>query len=214
MDYQHIYSTQDEGDILGCTLFSEQLLSIFDKENMCKSHIHYYPIAVVLDKSLVEGNRRIQENITGLHEGGHIWLHSSFYSEMDGQLVFNDMKNHRICCRKGDMEAIELQKCSSAEMWREWQATTFAVTLGLPKKSLDISVPQVFRKYGIQENVLVIDDDYRTYELFYHLIPEELSRIYNMSKEAIRYRLEKTGFYTTRKKYDEAHAQLSLFDYI
>jgi len=214
VDYQHIYSTGKQGDILGCTIFSEQSLPVFDRDYMRKNYLKYKPITVVLDKSLVEGERKIQENITGLHEGGHVWLHNSFFMEQDGQMTIGDIEKKRICCRKEDIEALEQVRCSNAEMWREWQATTFAVTLALSRKSLDISVQELFHKYGIKGSQMVIDDDYDSYQMSFHTIPGELSKLYNMSKEAIRYRLEKTGFYTTREKYEAEHAQLTLFDFL
>ena len=214
VDYQHIYSTGKQGDILGCTIFSEQNLPVFDKENMRKAYLRYQPITVVLDNSLVEGDRSIQENITGLHEGGHVWLHGSFFTVQEGQMQIDEIDQKRVCCRKEGMEAIEQVYCSNAEMWREWQATTFAVTLALPKKSLNLSVQEMFHKYGIKGNQLVIDDDHDSYQLAFHMIPGELSKLYNMSKEAIRYRLEKTGFYTTREKYEADHAQLTIFDFL
>lgn len=214
VDYQHIYTTGLQGDILGCTLFSRQQLPVFDREHMCKSFRTYDPITIVLDCSLTDGSRKVQENITGLHEGGHVWLHGSFFMEAVGQMKINDVMSERICCRKDCMEAIEQMRCSDAEMWREWQATTFAVTLALPRQSLEISVPEIFRKYGINGQQMITDADQGAYELSYRIIPEELHNIYNMSKEAIRYRLERTGFYITKKKYEEDHAQLTLFDFI
>lgn len=214
VDYQHIYTTDSQGDILGCTLFSKQWLPVFDREHMRKTFRLYDPIAVVLDCSLTEGKRKVQENITGLHEGGHVWLHGSMFSDTTGQMKIDDAVSGRVCCRKEGMEAIEQQRCSNAEMWREWQATTFAVTLALPKKSLKLSVSDLFRRYGVSGEQLVTDADRGAYELSYHIIPTELHNLYNMSKEAIRYRLEKTGFYTTKRKYEEDHAQLTFFDFI
>lgn len=55
LDYQHIYTSTGEGDILGCAIFTEQKLAIFDKENMRKDYRKYGPNTVVLDLSLVEG---------------------------------------------------------------------------------------------------------------------------------------------------------------
>lgn len=214
VDYQHIYTTSKQGEILGCSIFSKQSLPVFNKEKMCKDYIVYSPKTVVLDKSLVDGDRKIQENITGLHEAGHIWLHSYFFLESPDQLTLKSISDQRICCRKSGMEPIERVNPSTGELWREWQATTFAVTFALPKKSLDISVRELFRQYGIGDGPLITDADNGAWELAVHTIPGELSKIYDMSKEAIRYRLEKTGFYITKKKYEEEHAQMSLFNFI
>lgn len=214
LDYQHIYSTTDEGDILGCALFSGQKLAVFDKENNCKSYREYEPNTVVLDLSLIEGNHVVQENITGLHEGGHIWLHGPAMQVDQHQITLSEVDYGKICCRRSGINIVERPNASLEESWREWQATTFAVTMALPRKSLEISVLELFKHYGITGRQMVIDADPGAWDLSYHTIPEDLRNIYNMSKEAIRYRLEKTGFYITKEKYDEEHAQMTLFDFL
>ncbi len=214
LDYQHIYTSGNEGDILGCALFSGQRLAIFDKENMRKSYREYGPNTVVLDLSLIEGDRAIQENITGLHEGGHVWIHGPILQADQHQMTLSGVEFGKTCCSRRGIERFEKPYSSLEESWREWQATTFAVTLALSRKSLEISVPELFDRYGIKGRQMVVDADPGSWELSYHTIPEALGRIYNMSKEAIRYRLEKTGFYITKKKFEEEHAQMTLFDFL
>ncbi len=214
LDYQHIYTSSDEGDILGCTIFSDQKLAVFDKENMRKSYLKYDANTVVLDLSLVEGDRVVQENITGLHEGGHIWIHGPVLQVDKYQMVLPGLNTGKICCSRSGVEGVEKPVVSTEEAWREWQATTFAVAMALPRKSLELSVTELFKRYGIMDHQMVTDADTKAWELSYHTIPGELKSIYNMSKEAIRYRLEKTGFYITKKKYEEEHAQTSLFDFL
>lgn len=214
LDYQHIYTSREEGDILGCALFSSQRLAVFDKEKMCRSYREYGTNTVVLDLSLVEGDRTIQENITGLHEGGHVWIHGPVLQADQHQMTLAGLDYRKICCSRRGIETVEKPYSSLEEFWREWQATTFAVTIALPRKSLEISVSELFKSYGIKGRQMVIDADPGAWELSHHTIPEDLRKIYNMSKEAIRYRLKKTGFYITKKKYEEEHAQMTLFDFI
>ncbi len=85
VDYQHIYTSNSSDVILGCTIFSKQYLDVFDKESMTKKSYLYTPITVVLDKSLIEGDRKIQDTITSLHEGGHVYMHKEQFMEMQGQ---------------------------------------------------------------------------------------------------------------------------------
>ena len=214
LDYQHIYTPKGEGDILGCAIFSNQRLAVFDKENMCMSYRTYGPNTVVLDVSLVNGDRTIQENITGLHEGGHIWIHGPILQVDQQQMTLDETDYGIISCRREGIEKNERPTSSLEEIWREWQATTFAVTIALPKKSLEISVPELFDHYGIKGRQMVIDADPETRALSYHKIPENLKNIYNISKEAIRYRLVQTGFYITKKEFEEKHAQMTLFDFL
>ena len=216
--YEDIYTPDSDNVILGCSVFNRQNIAIFDKENMCKSYVSCEPRTVIIDNAVVTGNRQIQENITGLHEGGHIWMHSEQFTQIEGQLAV-DCYSGAICCRKSDIyidNRIGTFRPGNAEMWREWQANVFAVTIALPKKSLDISINDLFKKYGVDTDALIVDMDYGAKRLAEQTIPEELRSIYNMSKESIKYRLEKTGFYKTKKKYEEEHSniQMSLFDFI
>ena len=213
IDYQHIYTPRAEDVILGCTLFTKQYLNVFNKEKMIKESYLYIHITVVLDRSLVDGVRKIQDNITGLHEGGHVWLHKDQFTEIQGQYSLNFSKG-KICCRKADIEKVNMDnyKPSNDEKWREWQANVFAVTLALPKQSLEITVRALFDRYGVDKQ-LVMDADYGALELAYDTIPKQLKKIYNMSKEAITYRLIKLGYYITKEQYVERnrYVQMSLF---
>ena len=217
ISYQDIYCSAPGNAILGCTVFNKQAIPIYDKEKMRKTYIECEPRTVVLDNVLINGNRIVQENITGLHEGGHLWLHVGQLTEAEGQMSLGDYKGI-ICCRKSEVFAVDeldTYKPSNAEMWREYQANVFAVTIALPRKSLEISVGSLFKQYGIDGGALVIDADPGAENLAEHIIPEELKRIYNMSKESIRYRLMKVGFYKTKKEYEEEqrYVQISLFDF-
>jgi len=216
--YQDIYTANSNEVILGCSVFNKQQIEVFDKDNMCKAYVICEPNTVIIDNSVVTGERKVQENITGLHEGGHIWLHPSQFVELDGQISISDYSG-AVCCRKTDIASVDkldIIRPSDAEMWSEWQANVFAVTIALPKKSLEVIVQELFVKYGIDTEALLVDLDSRTGYLAEQIIPTELKEIYKMSKESIRYRLYKTGFYKTKKKYEEEHTnvQMSLFDFI
>lgn len=215
--YNDIYSASSSELVLGCSVFNRQSIPIFDRDYKCKSYIDCEPRTVIINTEVVNGQRKIQENITGLHEAGHIWMHSEQFTEVPGQLVAN-LFDTAICCRKHDIDdTIKAVPSSinSEEMWREWQANVFAVTIGLPRKSLTLAANDLFEKYGIDTKVLITDLDTITRELAMNEIPEVLKGKYNMSKESIRYRLEKIGLYTTKKKYEEEHRykQMSIFDF-
>lgn len=218
LSYQDIYTPSNDEIILGCSVFNKQSIPVFNRDNMRKEFIEFNPGTVVLDNSLVDGERKIQENITGLHEGGHFWLHKDQFTETEGQMSL--LKNPGIiCCRKEDLvgdERLKKLPLRTSEMWREWQATVFAVTLALPKKSLDIAVKEQFDQFGVDTGVLITNADYDTYFLSEEIIPNNLRIKYNMSKESIRYRLQKKGFYMTKKEYEEAHKnhQMTFFDLI
>lgn len=218
IDYQYIYTESSGTTILGCTVFNEQRIRVFDPDNFRTKYIKYNPGTIIIGNETVEGNRKIQENITGLHEGGHFWMHSEQFADIEGQQQMN-MQSGMICCRKSDIEQINaLDKVhpTAAEMWREWQANIFAVTIALPRKSLIVSVGNLFREYGVDTNQLITDADEKSRYIAEQEIPEALKAIYNISKEAIIYRLYRTGFYCTKKQYDEEQSfkQMNLLDFI
>ena len=209
VDYQHIYPDED-GIILGCTIFDESLLPVYNKDQSKKEYIHYDPRSVIIDRSLVEGNRIIQNSITTLHEGGHLWLHESIYAGSKDQLMINN-QNGYIACHRMETSDDAYNQYPDAEKWLERQATWFAVTLALPNESLQIETIDLFRKNGIKEDTLIYDTTENN-ELAKNIIPAELSKIYKMSKEAIYYRLQKTELYTTEEEYNAKRAQISFFD--
>ena len=61
VDYQDIYTPKADETILGCAIFSEQSLAVFDKEHMRKLEIQCAPQTVVLDNLLL-GKRQVQHN--------------------------------------------------------------------------------------------------------------------------------------------------------
>jgi hypothetical protein len=218
LTYRDLYTASSDEIILGCTVFDEKKIPVFDRENMRKSYVECEPNTVIIDNSVVTGERKVQENITGLHESGHVWLHTSQLKAVEGQMSVDSYRG-QVCCRKSDIEGIDkldALRPTNAEMWREWQANVFAVTMALPKKSLDITVNELFSRHGIDTESLVFDADSGTKYLAEQVIPGELKAIYNMSKESIRYRLMKKGFYKSKKKYEDEHAnvQMSLFDFM
>ena len=210
VDYQDIYTRTAEETILGCAIFSEQPLAVFDRERMCKSEILCAPKTVVLDNSLL-GKRQVQHNCTGFHEGGHLVIHPYLFLPYEHQQTLHFYLEQNICCRRSGIETMNASTpLVTAEQWREWQATTFAVTLALNRHGLKIATLDLFRKHGIWSDQLITDEDDEKRHLADHTIPEELHNIFDMSKEAIRYRLEKVGLYTTQKKFDWKNAQLGL----
>lgn len=213
LQYQYLYSSSDEGDILGCSVFSSQRIAVFDKDTMTKEFISCPAGSVILDMSLIDGTRQIQENITGLHEGGHIYLHDYWFSDYKGQRSLNFSQGIK-CCRQTDINYFQTLGLTTDDYWREWQATIFAVTIALPRKSLAISLPEIFRKNNIDDKQLVIDANSDNRYLAEHVIPETVGKIYNMSKECVRYRLIETGYFINKQRFEQEHAQMTLFDFI
>lgn len=86
LEYKYIYYQEDEERILGVTAFNREKLPIFDRENLCLDEIMLDINSVVLDFYVTEEGREGLELFTGLHEGGHLWMHPGVFTKSEMQL--------------------------------------------------------------------------------------------------------------------------------
>ena len=207
IDYRDIYS-EDGQEIMGCAIFNKQPLKIIDEESGCLDAIVYNPNTVVIGNVVMEGSRKIQENFTGMHEGGHLWMHKNVYSQMEGQKTI--YKTGIAVCRTQDVLRNKKRSLTPDEM-KEHQANVFASRLMMPKKSLEIVMDDLFRKYGITDNQLVYDEP-SLKDIANHKIPQELKNIYGISKQSAVIRLKSLEYYITKEMYIQDKKQLTIFD--
>lgn len=130
LDYRHIYYEEDEGRILGVTSFNNrEKLPVFDREKMCLDTVKLKKNSIVLDFYVTEEGREGLELFTGLHEGGHLWMHQGVYArnEMQMSLFGHDAELKPVtCCRRTDIENFGRKGgYRTAEQWREHHADLF-----------------------------------------------------------------------------------------
>lgn len=212
IDYQHIYFGKSEQEILGCALFNAQQLKVFKTDHSGTELLDYGDNSIVVDRTLVDekkqSSKRIQLISTVLHEAGHLYLQQEWGRINTNQLnLFS--KGTKICCRKNDCEIFVKASINRENLFREWQANTFAFAVALNKYALKEALIDIFRRNGIKQDVLIMD---HYPESFYrHEVTETLKNIFGVSKMGIYYRLKALKMYVSRKEYEESHSQTSLF---
>ena len=211
-DYQFIYTPHEEETILGYTLFESGSIKLFDKDNLTTFLREYDENSIVLDRSLIDGNRKPQLGITAFHECGHLSMHKYVFGVVEGQLDIG-LKDSIIVCRESVMDKHNAQFNKTESQWIEWQATTFASTIIMNAPSVEIYMNNFFYDNNIKDRVLVFDDP-SNYNLCNHIIPGDISKKYGISKQAARYRLEKIGYYVTKEKYMAEKSQQTIYDYL
>jgi Zn-dependent peptidase ImmA (M78 family) len=215
LEYQHIYYEEDEGQIFGVTAFNKERLKIFDQENLSTRHLILDKNSVVLDYYVTEEGREGLELFTGLHEGGHLWLHSNVYAEPTGQLsLFGTHEELRpvTCCRKSDIENFgKKSDYRTAEQWREHQADYFASAIAMPKSTFMPMAREVLKSNGISDGFIIEDSGLKESFFAKDKLPQLIASTYGVSKTAAYVKLRKFGFIVDKKTVENKNSQFKLF---
>ena len=215
LDYQHIYYKEDEGRILGATAFNREKLPIFDRENMCLDEIILNKNSIVLDLYVTEEGREGLELFTGLHEGGHLWMHPGVFieCEMQASLFGNDGELRPvICCRKADIESFGKSGDNRAkDKWREHQANYFASAIAMPGATFIPLVQEVLKSRGITDGRIIEDAGYDEYFLAKEVLPDILVDTYGVSRTAAYVKLRKFGFVVDQETVNKERKEIRLF---
>ena len=84
--YEDIYHDDPERPIFGATAFRDSTLKVFDRENKCVKKIGVSANTVIIDNFVMQRGKEGLATFTGLHEGGHILIHS------DGTIASHEVK--------------------------------------------------------------------------------------------------------------------------
>lgn len=213
IEFKDIYYEEWESPIFGATSFNVELLKVFDKEDKCLKNIKLNKGTIVIDNYVTKDNKEGLALFTGLHEGGHLWLHSEVYTKNDMQLsLFDQSKiNPVVCCREGSIESFGKRKrLVTAKDFREHQADYFASAIAMPKSTFIPLSNEILKLNGINEGRVVtgIDSDH---DWFAEVeFPKQISNFYGVSKQAAEIKLRKFGFIIDESTVNVQNAQLKL----
>ncbi|GAB6152881.1 hypothetical protein JCM17380_16310 [Desulfosporosinus burensis] len=176
---------------LGLTTFGDGYIIVFDEENR-EEYLTVNAGTIIADNQLLEGNPG-RLRFTYAHEASHWVLHRHLYlSDPNQMLLFQEAQEARnIKCLNRNVEKIFASignTISTDEDWLEWQADSLGACLLLPKHTFILAFKQKLQSYGI--NQLPLDLTGKGGDIYY-LIVEELSQIFNVSKQAVQVRLSK-----------------------
>lgn len=213
VEFHDIYYGSNERPILGATVFNNEGLKVFDKENMCTKVIKVKRRTIIIDNGVMEEGKEGLALFTGLHEGGHLWIHPSVYTKMVGQISLFDEENKInpvVCCRKENIENFGKKKSiETAEDWREHHADYFASAIAMPKSTFVPLVKEILKGEGIDDGRVVTGVNLKADLFAEKELPRKISEVYGVSKLAASIKLKKFGFVIDQKSLKEQNAQMS-----
>ncbi|MCL2775616.1 MAG: ImmA/IrrE family metallo-endopeptidase [Oscillospiraceae bacterium] len=193
--FRDIYYEDPERPIFAVTAFRDGTLKVFDRKNNRIANIIVRANTVILDNIVMEPGREGLALFTGLHEGGHILIHSG---------VYDTFRVGQVCCRRENVEnnGGKWQQRTAVE-WREHQADYFAAALAMPNATFMPFVNHFLRENGIWKNCIVLGYDEDMDIFAQELLPERISEVYGVSKRAASIKLKKSGFVADMQPYQK-----------
>jgi len=198
IEYHDIYNEDEKQPILAMTAFEKTEVEIFNKEDECVDTIVVPKWTIVMDKYLLKKGKESMEMFTGLHEGGHVLMHSHVFSrdaEWDSDYDEDGRLTPLVCCRKKNIERLIMsKKPRTAEQWREHQANYFAAAVAMPNATFRPFVYDFLRENDYYKTAITlgVNDDWDI--LAEDILPDAISEVYGVSKTAARIKLVKAGF--------------------
>lgn len=71
LEYQYLYNEDGTPAIAGATVFNDERIQVFDRENKCVRTIDVAADTIIIDNTLVDEGKDTYVHFTALHEGGH-----------------------------------------------------------------------------------------------------------------------------------------------
>lgn len=195
--FKDIYYKEDDKRIFGATSFNVELLKVFDRENMCTKVIKLDARTIVIDNYVMKEGKEGLALFTALHEGGHLWIHPSVFTEPSGQIsLFGEPEiKSVVCCRQEDIESFGRKKSfQTAKDWREHHADYFASAIAMPKSTFVPFAKEILKSVGISDDRVITGIDYQHDRFAEREFPKRISEVYGVSKQAAAIKLRKFGF--------------------
>jgi len=212
--YEDIYHDDPERPIFGATAFRDSTLKVFDRENKCVKKIGVSANTVIIDNFVMQRGKEGLATFTGLHEGGHILIHSDVYlSECEGQMtIFGDSVQLMVHCHRESVENFgsSRKRLRTAKEWREHHADYFAAAIAMPNATFKPFVNQLLREHDVRKGSIVLGRDSDLDILAEEILPVCITEVYGVSKRAAYIKLKKAGFVIDEQSHTQKKAQLSL----
>lgn len=205
VDYQNIYFEENESPIAGATVFNDDLIKVFDREEMCTKAIQVPANTILIDIPTMEDAREGYENFTVLHEGGHFTMHAEAYRRNPNQLSLLPEYNtpSSVRCRRSTVCTVA-RDCRNwtPEQRREHQANVFAAFAAMPRATFVPYAKDMIRRAGFGDGVYVEGGkwDWCNDEPLYN-ISRSLSETYGVSRTAAQIHMRTLGLLCTHREH-------------
>ena len=194
--FKDIYSDDPERPIFGATAFRDAKLKVFDRENNRIKRIGVEANTVIIDNFVMQPGKEGLATFTGLHEGGHILLHTRVYvpDDEDDTAFYDDMLDPLVCCRRENVEGFgRKRKNRTPKEQREHQADYFAAAIAMPNSTFVPFVRKLLREHDVWKGSITLGYDSDLDILAEEILPDCISEVYGVSKQAAFIKLKKTG---------------------
>lgn len=197
MDFQFLSHC---GIYLGMTVFQDSVhIPVFIPERMQAEYIAEKAGTIIIDKSLLEQGQAHRYRYTIFHESAHWLIHQNYYRIKYQQecLTQPSAGTFSLCRKLKNPYASKPNKQWRDEDWAEWQANALASAMLMPESAT--------------LNLLCHMGSAKTaFDLAGQIL--QVSRIFNVSLTAAKYRLQDLGFYKGFSPY-AVDAELSIYAY-
>ena len=153
LDFQDIFYEEHENPIAGATVFNDEGVMVFDRENQCVREIAVEADTVIIDNSTMEAGKEGFALFTQLHEAGHFCMHPAVYKRDPYQMSIFDLgrgyaARSVVMCKR---TAIENRKgqLKTQEDFREHQANVFAAALEMPRRAFYRATTRHIKEYDL-----------------------------------------------------------------
>ncbi len=182
-DFQYL---SHNGVYLGMTVFNDtDKVVIFNPETWEADYISVEARTIIIDNNLLEENQEHRYRYTMGHECGHDIYHTQYFGYAPDQMSFLEEREPMIRCRIVNTNGNKKPAVWDDKSTMEWQANYMSSALLMPKsmvnkivKEEDMLRNKVFRSLNLSSDELTII---------------RISRTFNVSEEAARYRLQGLG---------------------
>ena len=178
--------------ILGLTAFNTGYIQVYDEDTLLPSPLMVEEGTVLIDNGLLTKRNEKRMRFTLAHEASHWLLHRRYFS-VDNPFFENSIyDNQYIAAKEGriDYRRHQLERNDSERI--EYQADSMASCLLMPIRSLRKAFVAFFRFYKAKP-CTVIRGSSAEHDVYAKLLPEYVSKVFNVSKQAAKIRLEKLG---------------------
>jgi Zn-dependent peptidase ImmA (M78 family) len=182
-DFQYL---SHNGVYLGMTVFNDtDKVVIFNPETWEADYISVEARTIIIDNNLLEENQEHRYRYTMGHECGHDIYHTQYFGYAPDQMSFLEEREPMIRCRIVNTNGNKKPAVWDDKSTMEWQANYMSSALLMPKsmvnkivKEEDMLRNKVFKSLNLSSDELTII---------------RISRTFNVSEEAARYRLQGLG---------------------
>ena len=178
--------------ILGLTAFNTGYIQIYDEDTLVPYPLLVKEGTVLIDNSLLTKRNMKRLRFTMAHEAAHWLLHRKYFSADNPFLQGNRYEYQYVAAKEGriDYRRHQLERNDSERI--EYQADSMASCLLMPIDPLRRAFVSFFRFYYAKP-CKIIRGSCLEHDMYAKQLPEYISKIFNVSKQAAKIRLERLG---------------------